>query len=278
MVDFEGKGSRIQSPRILIFDLHTDTLIKSHHLNSTSHNCNPTFTNIYPDIRDSCEDAYAYSVNPVSNELLVYSLSEDKSWSKTHAYFFPDPFQMDYKIGDLKFQWEDGLFGFALSELNKNGNRKAYVHPMSNLYEFAVDTELLRDPNATLQDNVKIIASRNATYQAAASAYDEKSGVLFYSLVGKNGIGCWNTRKSPNMGPDMDVVAADDHALVYSSDVKVDRNGNLWAISNRLPILLYRSDEAKSEEVKYRIFTGSVKQLIKNTNCDTSRLFWSKKV
>lgn len=224
-----------------------------------------------PDIRGSCDDAYAYAINPDSNDLLVYSLKDDRSWIKTHSYFFPDPFQMDYKIGELRFQWDDGLFGFALSELNKSGNRKAYLHPMSGLHEFTVDTKLLRDPNARLQDQVKIIATRNATYQASATAYDEKSGVLFYSLVSKNGIGCWNTRKSPNMGLNMDIVAADDQTMVYSSDVKVDKNGNLWTISNRLPILLYgNNEEAKSKNIKYRVFTAPIKQLIKNTKCDTN--------
>lgn len=175
---------------------------------------------------------------------------------------------MNYQIGDLSFQWDDGLFGFALSEIDKYGHRTAFLHPMSSLYEFIIDTEPLKNSTSSLQNLVKIAAVKSATFQAAAAAYDQTSKVLFYSLVNKNGIGCWNTRNQ-----NMDIVAADNTTMVYSSDVKVDRNGNLWTISNRLPVILYANRDSNSQQANYRVFTAPVHEAIKNTGCDTATLF-----
>lgn len=208
----------------------------------------------------------------------MYSFQRDESWRKTHAYFNPDPFQMDYRVNGLSFSWDDGIFGFGLTELSKQGDRWAYIHPMSSLNEFTVNTKVLRDPDSRLATNqLSIVATRNATFQAASQAYDDKSGILFYSLVNKNAMGCWNTRKQGNYAINSDIVDSNDRTMVYFTDIKVDKNNNLWAVTNRLPEVIYGVGLLPNQ-VNFRVFTGSVRQAIRNTNCDVNRSFWSRKV
>ncbi|XP_065217696.1 protein yellow-like [Planococcus citri] len=275
VTDFEGNGQRIQSPRLLIINLKTDQIIKSHQLDSSP--CNAIYINIFPDIRDSCEDAYAYAVDPTSNGLLVYSLQKDASWRKFHPYFSPDPFQMEFRVNGLSFSWTDGIFGLGLTERSKQGDKWLYFHPMCSLNEFTMNTRFLRDPNATLTSNqISIAATRNATFQAASQAYDDKSGILFYSLVNKNAIGCWNTRKQGSFAANSDIVVSNDRTMVYFVNVKIDNN-NLWAMSNRVPEVIYGSG-LYSDQPNFRVFSGSLRQAIRNTNCDVNRSFWSRKV
>ena len=44
----------------------------------------------------------------------------------------------------------------------------------------------------------KLLGSRAPNSQASASFLDEKSGVLFYTQINKNVVGCWNSKNFPN--------------------------------------------------------------------------------
>lgn len=65
------------------------------------------------------------------------------------------------------------------------------------------------------------------------------------------------------------MVAQDNVALVYVSDIDADDEGNLWFLSNRLPILMKGS--FNESEVNFRIFSVPVSLLIKDSVCDRNR-------
>ncbi|XKL69647.1 hypothetical protein PGB90_007416 [Kerria lacca] len=285
VVDFDGKGIRIQSPRIKIFNLIENVLLLEYVLKQDDYVCDSSFTNIVIDVEaNSCDEAFAYAVDPASNTVSVYSMKENDSWRVKHPYFLPDPLQTDFVIGKLKFQWDDGLFGFALADKNKEGFKDVYFHPMSSLFEFSLNTQILQNKSLTRSKTLsldfnsifKIMGSRSATFQAASSVYDPYSGILFFSLINKNGIGCWNSKKFSVYSADTnDIAVADNLTMIYISDIKLDKNGNLWAISNKLPILLY--DTYDLQQINFRIFFSNIRKTIKNTNCEYNRLFWSKR-
>lgn len=281
VIDFQGVGERLNPPRIRIFNLQTNSLLLEYTMKAQDYVCDSTHTNIVVDLGSSCDDAFAYVVDPSSHSIFVYSLQANDSWRIQHPYFLPDPLQSDYSMGNLQFQWFDGIFGIALTETNKYGFRNVFAHPMSSLYELITTTQQLRNQSTWRNSRdsfgaFHILGSRDDTFQAASSAYDEKSGVLFYSLVTKNAIGCWNTRKySFYSGSINDVVASNDETMIYFSDIKVDSSSTLWAISNRLPVILY--GKYSPDEYNFRIFSARVQHLIKNTLCEQSRQFWSRK-
>lgn len=87
----------------------------------------------------------------------------------------------------------------------------------------------------------------------------------FHLQVNRDAVGCWNTRKA--LTPDTQgMVDSDQTALVFPNDLKVDRDGNLWVLSDKLPNFLYA--ELPKDEVNYRILTGNTETIIKGTPCE----------
>lgn len=286
VVDFEGVGERLAAPRIRLFDLRAGgALLAEYALKGREYACDSSYTSIVADVAaDSCGRAFAYAVDPSAAAMLVYSLRANEAWRLRHPYFLPDPLRSDYAIGQLRFQWYDGIFGVALAEADESGFRRLFAHPMSGLVELAADTRQLRNRSTWTDGRAAFAAfrplgSRQPSFQAAASAYDAGSGVLFYSLVAKNAVGCWNSRSFPRYSAAVnDIVASDHRTMIYFSDLKVDPASNLWAISNRLPVILYGAFDP--HDYNFRIFSARARHLIENTLCDgqQSSQFWSTKI
>lgn len=277
--NFESEGIRIREPSIQIFDLNTDTVRRKHVIQSKHLECDAVFTNIVVDVPDGrCNEAFAYIADPSSGALLVYNYRTDDSWRISHPYFRIDPLSTDFRIGDLSFQWDDGIFGIALTSSLTRGEKFLLFHPMASTLEFAISVDYLNNKTIkTNNEHYKILGTRGQGGQSGASAYDDKSGVYFYSLVNRNSVACWNVKKyfdnySFNT---TQPVLQDDERLIYISDMEVnERTGDLWIISNRLPINLYRTMDYR--DINFRVFRRSIGSLIKGTVCENIRAFWSK--
>lgn len=50
-----------------------------------------------------------------------------------------------FVLDDVTFRWMDGIFGLALSPLDKNGDRTMFFHPMASFREFSVQTSVIRN-------------------------------------------------------------------------------------------------------------------------------------
>lgn len=53
---------------------------------------------------------------------------------------------------------------------------------------------------------------------------------------------------------------------MYPSDVRVDRTGNLWVLSNTFP--KYNAKEYDQNHINVKIYMTPVRQVIKGTICD----------
>lgn len=53
---------------------------------------------------------------------------------------------------------------------------------------------------------------------------------------------------------------------MYPTDVRVDRTGNLWVLSNTLPI--YNKKEHDQNLINVKVYMTPVRQVIKGTICD----------
>lgn len=91
---------------------------------------------------------------------------------------------------------------------------------------------------------------------------------MFYTQINKNGIGCWNSLTHPDsFSPETNfLVASDNETMVFPNDLKVDREGHLWLLTDKLPTHIYK--KLDPEEVNYRIFKGEVKDIVKGTVCE----------
>lgn len=272
------KGNQVKGNSIMVYDLNTDRLIKEYTIPKEV--LKPPYSwiaNIIVETsKENCNKAYAYVPDLGANQLIVYSFHEDQSWSMSHHFMSFDPLKGDYNIGGLNFQWNDGIFGVALSPQQADGYRTLYFHPMSTTREFAVSTKILQNKTISGRFNerfsyheYKNLGCRGANTQSSGSSLDPKTGVLFYTLLNKNAVGCFNTFNNKPYEPSTNpIIAQDNTTMIFPNDLKVDKEGTLWVLTDRLPNFMF--DKLDYNDVNFRIFNGSVEEIIKGTACDKS--------
>ncbi|XP_059481886.1 protein yellow-like [Neocloeon triangulifer] len=267
-------GKQVCPPQLLIFDLKSDTLLRRYRFPKTSLKDNSFLTGLTLDVSgDQCnseqDDAFAYIADVWAFGMIAYSFKDDRSYRVEHPYFLPDPLACEFNAGGIDFKWIDGLFGMALTPLDKNNplNRTLYFHPMSSFHEFSVPTHILRNETAAGEpgDAFKVLAERRGRKlsQASASAMS-KEGILLYNLVSRNAIGCWNTHQ-PHYEGLCGTLYQDDEKLSLPNDLTIDDN-NVWVLSDRLHKYLYK--ELSPEEVNFRVLRGDIIKDVKGTSCD----------
>lgn len=107
-----------------------------------------------------------------------------------------------------------------------------------------------------------MVGDRGLNGQATAEYLDPKTNVLFYTQVNKDAIGCWNANKEYT--PDTQgLVDSDSDALVFPNDLKIDNDGNLWVLSDRMPIFLFK--KLDPNQFNYRILKAKISDIIRET-------------
>lgn len=277
--DILGKREEQRKPTVQVYDLHTDTQVKEYFIPDGVLKPDAFLANIIVETsKENCNEAIAYMADLAANSILVYSLKNDESWLVTHHFFSFDPLCGNYNIGGVNFQWRDGVFGLALSPVQKDGYRTLYFHPMSSNHEFSVSTKVLRDrdtytlPERTMEakiyHNFTVLGSRGVDTQSTSSSIDEKTGVMFYTLLNKNAVGCYNIKDKEYSTKTNAIVASDDVTMIFPNDLKVDKNRTLWVLTDKIPNFLFT--ELDWNDVNFRIFSASVDEAIKGTICDKS--------
>lgn len=109
-----------------------------------------------------------------------------------------------------------------------------------------------------------LLGSRGTNSQSSLEVFDSLTNVVFYTQINKDAIGCWNTLK-PFTIENQGIVASDSELLVFPNDLRIDSDGNLLVLSNRMPVFIYG---ALKNEFNYRILVGKTSELIKGTPCE----------
>lgn len=261
--------------QILIFDLQSHTLTKR--VNLTEHTTSSLITgNIVVDVEESsCDKAFAYitlnaySIFTNQFDLLVYDLEHDKSWEISRYLFQSELPSFNHYTKEVheKLTLITELSGIALSVKNataNNGYRTLYVQPFNNSYIYTISTKALRNPEdpQLANDIFDILGFKGENTESSYLYMDQKTGILFYDLVTRNAIGCWNSRKYPdNFSVNTTAVIASDTKLKFVFNLKADKSGeNLWIAMKK-----QRLDEPPYE---FNIFYISIKDLIKGTVCE----------
>ncbi|XP_063621302.1 protein yellow-like [Cydia splendana] len=269
LADIFGAGNQIAGPSLVVFDLNTDQLLHRYFFKVTDMKEDSFFANIVVDVdKDTCDNAFAYIPDLGAYGVVVYSLKQNDSWRISHHYFHFEPLAGQYKVGGIEFQWTDGVFALALSEPREHGYRTMFFHAFSSTKEFCVSTELLRnythiDKHEAFHD-FKLLGDRGERTQSSASFYDPKTSVLFYTQVNRDGVGCWNVNKpyTPETNP---LLFSDPILYEFPNDLKVDDEGTLWLLTDKLPRFLYKSLDPN--EVNFRIFSINTTEAIAGTAC-----------
>ncbi|ALC48066.1 yellow-h [Drosophila busckii] len=261
-------------PKIVVYDLDTDQMVVSFQLPSSQVKQDSLHSNIVVDIRQGrCEDAHAFVTDVWRFGIVVYSLARHRSWRITNYNFYPNPAASDFNIYGLNFQWMDGVFGLSLSQKN----RFLYFHPMASFKEFMVSADLLLDEFLWLNESINTskyfvpIGDRGSNGQSSTSAI-ARNGVMFYTQVQKDLIGCWDTSKPyirENLGTLIDITNSSNTMLIqFPNDLKVDNEElqSLWVMSNRLPIYLY--SQLDYGDINFRILRADAESVVANSVCN----------
>ncbi|CAH2208943.1 jg12084 [Pararge aegeria aegeria] len=273
-IDSQDDPKQICPPSIIVFDLKTDLPIARYIIPNEYVLQDSLYSNIIVDTRmEDCSDLYVYIADTWRFGLLVFRESDESFWRFSHHLFFPDPLASNYTLHGLNFQWSDGIFGLALSSLDENKERILFFHSMSSYREFFVKTSILRDSsrvNNSATEFHLLGESRGLYGQSSASAIDSR-GVMFYGLVTRDSIGCWDTSK-PYLKRNTGVVAMNKETLIFPNDVKVDQEvrQSVWVISNRLP--MFQAGPLNPDDYNYRIMYADTSEAVRGTVCDPNFL------
>nr|XP_046492986.1 protein yellow-like [Neodiprion pinetum] len=264
--DILGEGALVAPVQLIVIDLKTDQVIRRYRLTDADQRFESFFANLVVDVEaDACDQAFAYVSDLGANGLVVYSWEKNKSWRVDHNFFAFDPLHGDFNVSGINFQWTDGIFGLALSPLRSDGSKSLYFHALASITEFEVSTTVLKDEVlATSNGNYyhfKRLGYKGELSQCTASVMDWKTGVAFFAAVNRDGIACWNTKKSLDQSS-FRLVAEDHDALVFPNDIKIAQDTRqLYVISDKMPLFQYANIDP--QQINYRILKAPVDEAVK---------------
>ncbi|XP_046621388.1 protein yellow isoform X1 [Neodiprion virginianus] len=266
LADILGSPEQQAPPTLVVYDLANDQILRKFVIPEMQRTGESLFANIAVE-DESCEDSFGYLADLGSPGLVVYSWRRNVSWLVKHHFFHPDPQSGEFNVSGVSFQWKDGLFGLALAPA-ADGYSTLYFHPLCSTMEFSVNTRLLRDPERAMMPDsfheFKVLGSRGPNGQSSVSFLDPSTGILFYALTNLNAIACWRSGGKYNI-LEQGRVYMDNVTMVFPNDLKVDRQGNIWVLSDRLPTFMY--GQLDPNDYNFRILTGSVREAVAGTVC-----------
>ncbi|XP_030558891.1 L-dopachrome tautomerase yellow-f2-like [Drosophila novamexicana] len=271
MLEYPNNRQQIRRPSIWIVDLKTDRVIKRFDIPESIVETGRGLASLTIDMEsaEECGQAYAYIPDLVNSRLYVYNLATDRIWSFAHNYFNFDPVAGDLNIGGQSFRWDDGIFSTTLGAQQPDGSRDVYFHAMASNNEFVVSNRVLQlESNAARSDHgndFRLLGSRGQNKQSTMHDYDPKTGVIFYAEIQTNGVGCWNTNQ-PFSAANHGTVASNEQTMIYPSDLTIDEDGNIWIMTNSMPIFIYSTLD--SNVYNFRIWKQNVNEAKRNTVCE----------
>lgn len=270
----DGAARQVQRPALWVINLASHSSVRRFEIPPEMVEFGYGIPNIEVDVgATDCDRAYAYIPDYEWQRLYVYGLTENRMWRFEHNYFSFEPRYGDFNVAGNRFVWRDGIFSVAVGGRwqQSDTERAVYLHSMASTGEIVVSNRVLQNEtlaglgNGVYASAFRHLGSRGPNTQSTSHAYDPVTGVLFYAEVNRNSIGCWNTNR-PFTPDNHGIVHLDNEEMIYPADLKIDTEGNLWVISNRLPIWIY--SRLNTTDVNYRIWRQSAFRAAAGTICE----------
>ncbi|KAG8306801.1 hypothetical protein J6590_038735 [Homalodisca vitripennis] len=243
-------------PKILIFDLTTDTLVRSITMPPEVLRPNTLLTNLALDDQNddggqgygSCDNIYVYMSDTTNPGIVVYDARRDSAWRLGNPAFFPEPDWGTFRLAGEYFTLMDGIIGLALSPAG-TPDRTLYLQAFASNRIYSIPTSALRaGPNSGDDSDLPVSLVGHKSSQAAPLAVDIRDGSLVFCPVSETALAAWTPGSS-----DHRVLAHDPDQLQFVLDIRsAERDrGILWVVSTRLQKFLKRT--INSHEVNLRI-------------------------
>lgn len=202
--------------------------------------------------------------------LIVYSFRQNRSWRIQHSFFHIDPTAGGFSVAESYFTWSDGIFGLALGTLRSDLSRDVYFHSLSATKEFVVPNKVLQNESFAISTDpahleFRVVGDRGPAAHSATEVFDKNTDVIFFTQLAKDGIGCWNIN-TPLNEQNTALVDQDHNALILPVDIKLDEDGYIWVLSNRMAHFIQK--RMNFADSNFRIVTAKASDLIRGTVCD----------
>ncbi|XP_060523184.1 uncharacterized protein LOC132700082 [Cylas formicarius] len=267
VIDSGRIGDENKCPPVLfIFDLLTDTLIRSYKIPEKYHmNISLYVTPVVEIIDSNCANSFAYVSDVEGSALLVYDYKRDNSWRVRNKTFLPEINFTTFHHGGETFSITDGLMALALSPLSSK--RKLFYHSLSGSTEHWVYTEDLRNDSRFAKSQASPKLFHNLPYgrgvQSGPEAID-KNGNLYFGFMGPTEIATWNIYRRPETHSmkNFKIIDSDKDALQFPGGLKVTPNENgdeiLWVLTNSYQKLA--TNHLNTNQINVRILYGFIKE------------------
>ncbi|KAL1130528.1 hypothetical protein AAG570_011774 [Ranatra chinensis] len=264
-------------PRLLVFDMATDRLVRSITLPQEVLRRNTLLTNLVIDepedglnrspSLESCDSAFVYMSDSTNPGLIVYDSKRDAAWRLSHPQMFPDPDFGTYRVAGESFTLMDGIIGLTLSGAGVHPKR-LFFQPFASDRLLSVETSVLqRGPNPGDDSELPVALVGYKSSQAAGLAVDPRDGAVVFSPVSETAIASW-IPGSPNHR----VVAYNPELLQFTLDFRsADRDsGVIWFLTTKFQKIFRRTLDQNDMNLR-------IMRIVEPNNYFNNTLFLYKK-
>ncbi|CAH1241564.1 Hypp6372 [Branchiostoma lanceolatum] len=219
------------APKLIIYDIKTDDVIRTYTFPSDVANTNDTYLNdiVIDTSADDPDDWFAYisnSRNP--GGLVVYDYRRDSSHKVFHSSMNAEPDATLMTINGRNYTFDVASDGIALSPLGNN--MKVYYCALSGYNLYSVPTSVIKQPVVT--DISSSVKQEGRKVSQSDGLVVSQEGNLYFAALHLNAVYRWDT-SSEDVSSATELVS-DDVTMQWADTFAFDDEGYLWFIANRL--------------------------------------------
>ncbi|XP_076243470.1 dopaminechrome tautomerase [Calliopsis andreniformis] len=232
-------------PKILIFDLQTDQVVRQYTFPRESLRPNTLLTNLIIDdvSATTCDDVFAYISDTAGPGLVVFDGARDRSWRVLHATMFPNPDYSTYRIGTDTFELLDGVVGLAFSA--RLG--VVYYQPLATDRVFSVPTTALQAGPPAFGEQLPVTLIGKKSSQGLALVVDPRDDTILFSPFTETAIAAWQPQTNQQR-----IMAYSPEKLQFVAEIRwAERdNGNFWILSSRFQKFFNRNVNTRDINIR----------------------------
>nr|ATU83035.1 secreted hypothetical protein [Pristhesancus plagipennis] len=244
-------------PRIFIFDLATDRLLRTITLPKSVTRPNTLIANFELDepstalsstSYNSCDNIFVYMTDTTNPGIIVYDVARENFWRLQHPNMYADPDFGTYRVAGESYTLMDGILGLALSAPSHNMERTLYFQPFASNRLFSIPTSVLQSgPNPGDDGELPVTLVGHKSSQAAGLCIDQRDGSLLFSPVTETALASWQPGSSYHK-----VLAYSPAMLQVVTDLKsaTRDGGTIWIVSTRLQKFFRQTINPKEMHVR----------------------------
>ncbi|XP_044759116.1 major royal jelly protein 1-like [Coccinella septempunctata] len=225
-------------PKIMIFDLRTDRVVRTVVFPRQVLRPNSLLTNLVIDesLQGACDKAFVYISDTASPGIVVYNSAQDTAWRLIHPTMYPDPDFSDYTIQGETFTLMDGVVGLAFSPKLAT----LYFQPLATDRIYSIRTSALTKGPPAENEALPIEVVGKKASQGLGLTVDERDDTLYFSPLTETSLATWNPISNKQT-----LAAFSPKLLQFPAEIRwSNRDGSIYLLSTRFQKFFLRNVSA----------------------------------